>query len=107
MDKDIIIPITVKTDQELTSQEKLLIDKALEIAKGAYAPYSNFSVRLQARVIAYVRTLRGQVSVYKAVQAGLGKGAGGFQAVSHGLGQILGVEVCFHCLHVVFYLVGD
>lgn len=44
MDKDIIIPITVKTDQELTPQEKLLIDKALEIAKGAYAPYSNFSV---------------------------------------------------------------
>lgn len=60
------------------------------------------SIRLKARIITDVGALRGQVSVCEAVQAGLRKGAGGLQAVGHGLGQILGVEVCFHCLHVVF-----
>lgn len=44
MNRDIIIPITIKTDEELTPQEQSLIDKAQEIAKGAYAPYSRFAV---------------------------------------------------------------
>ncbi|MDO4771231.1 cytidine deaminase [Porphyromonas sp.] len=44
MDKDIIIPITIKTYEELSSQERLLIDEAKKIAEGAYAPYSQFSV---------------------------------------------------------------
>ncbi len=44
MRKEIIIPVTIKRNEDLTEQERLLVKRAKEVALVAYAPYSKFSV---------------------------------------------------------------